>query len=62
MAAGTDGDRAGSDGPLSTVASRYNQNVCPGYLLVEVGSEGNTVAEAAYSGELLAQTLLELLR
>ena len=48
--------------PLSTVASRYNQNVCPGYLLVEVGSEGNTVAEAAYSGELLAQTLLELLR
>lgn len=48
--------------PLSTVASRYNQNICPGYLLVEVGSEGNTVAEAAYSGELLAQTLLELLR
>lgn len=48
--------------PLSTVASRYNQNICPGYLLVEVGSEGNTVAEASYSGELLAQTLLELLK
>ena len=48
--------------PLSTVASRYNQNLCPGYLLVEVGAEGNTVAEAAYSGELLAKTLLELLQ
>lgn len=48
--------------PLSTVASRYNQHLFPGYLLVEVGSEGNTVEEATYSGELLAQTLLQILR
>ena len=48
--------------PLSTVGSRYNQQLCPGYLLVEVGSEGNTVEEAVYSGEWLAKTLLELLR
>ncbi len=47
--------------PLNTVASRYNQHLSPGYLLVEVGSEGNTLAEAVYSGELLGKTLAELL-
>lgn len=47
--------------PLSTVGSRYNQHLHAGYLLVEVGSEGNTVAEAEYSGELLGKTLAELL-
>ncbi len=48
--------------PLSTVGSRYNQHLHAGYLLVEVGSEGNTVAEAEYSGELLGKTLAELLK
>ncbi len=47
--------------PLNTVTSRYNQHLCPGYLLVEVGSEGNTVEEAVYSGQLLGKTLAELL-
>ncbi len=47
--------------PLSTVASRYNQYLCPGYLLVEVGSEGNTVEEAVYSGTLLGKTLADVL-
>ena len=28
--------------PLQTVASRYNQHLSPGWVLVEVGSEGNT--------------------
>jgi stage II sporulation protein P len=48
--------------PLNTVASRYNQQLSAGYLLVEVGSEGNTLAEAVYSGQLLGKTLAELLR
>ena len=48
--------------PLSTVGSRYNQHLSPGYLLVEVGSEGNTVDEAAYSGTLLGKTLAKLLK
>jgi stage II sporulation protein P len=48
--------------PLSTVGSRYNQHLHAGYLLVEVGSEGNTVAEAEYSGEILGKTLAELLK
>ncbi|MBR0447817.1 MAG: stage II sporulation protein P [Clostridia bacterium] len=47
--------------PLNTVASRYNQHLSPGWVLVEVGAEGNTVEEAVYSGQLLAETLLSLL-
>ncbi len=55
-------DYAGLMRPLSTVGSRYNQHLHAGYLLVEVGSEANTVAEAVYSAELLGKTLAELLR
>ena len=47
--------------PLNTVASRYNQHLSPGWILVEVGAEGNTVEEAVYSGQILAQTLAKLL-
>ena len=47
--------------PLNTVASRYNQHLSPGWMLVEVGAEGNTVEEAVYSGQILARTLAALL-
>ncbi|MBQ5840381.1 MAG: stage II sporulation protein P [Clostridia bacterium] len=47
--------------PLNLMASRYNQQLSTGYLLVEVGSEGNTLAEAVYSAELLGKTLAKLL-
>lgn len=47
--------------PLSTVTSRYNQHLHAGYLLVEVGSEGNSIDEAVYSGRLLGKTLATLL-
>lgn len=46
--------------PLNTVASRYNQHLSPGWVLVEVGSEGNTVEEAVTAGQILGQTLAEL--
>lgn len=48
--------------PLNTVASRYNQHLSTGWVLVEVGSEGNTMAEAVLSGQILGQTLARLLR
>lgn len=47
--------------PISVVASRYNQHLSRGYLLVEVGSEANTLNEAVYSGYMLGKTLAELL-
>ena len=47
--------------PLNTVASRYNQHLSPGWVLVEVGAEGNTIEEAVYSAQILGRTLAELL-
>ena len=47
--------------PLNLTASRYNQHLAPGWVLVEVGAEGNTVEEAVYSAQILGQTLAELL-
>lgn len=47
--------------PLSITASRYNQHVSHGALLIEMGSEGNTLEEAVYSGQLLGKTLAEVL-
>ncbi|MBE6768775.1 MAG: hypothetical protein E7549_07700 [Ruminococcaceae bacterium] len=43
--------------PLSLTAARYNQYLTSGSLLVEVGSEGNTLEEATYAARLLGQTL-----
>ena len=44
--------------------SRYNQQLCPGYILVEVGGHGNTLSEAIAGGRLwadnVARTLLEM--
>jgi stage II sporulation protein P len=48
--------------PVSVVASRYNQHLARGYLLVEMGSEGNTLDEAVYSGQMLGKTLGEVLQ
>lgn len=47
--------------PLSTVASRYNQHLHGCYLLAEIGTEGNSIDEAVYSGEILGKTLATLL-
>jgi stage II sporulation protein P len=48
--------------PLYLVGSRYNQHLAPGYLLVEIGSDMNTVEEAVYSGELLGKVVAEVLK
>ena len=40
---------------------QYNQQVSPGALLIEVGSHGNSIDEAVYSGELIGKSLAALL-
>ncbi len=40
---------------------QYNQQISPGALLIEVGSHGNSIDEAIYSGELIGKALSELL-
>ena len=47
--------------PLNLTASRYNQHLSPGWVLAEVGAEGNTVEEAVYAAQILGRTLAELL-
>lgn len=40
---------------------QYNQELTTGSLLIEVGSHGNTVEQAVYSGELIGKSLADLL-
>jgi len=46
--------------PLQLRTSRFNQDLCAGALLVEVGAAGNTRQEALLAAEILANCLLEL--
>ena len=46
--------------PIKLVTSRYNQDLSTGTLLVEVGTAGNTHAEAMAAAEFLAEGILAL--
>ena len=46
--------------PVSFAVKRYNMDLNHGSLLVEFGSEANTLAEAVYSGELFADCLSKM--
>ena len=43
--------------PLDFSDCKYNMNATPGSMLIEVGTEVNTAAEAKYSGKLLGEAL-----
>ncbi len=42
-------------------SSKYNQNLSTGSILIEVGSDANTLEQAKYSAELLSKALIVLL-
>lgn len=46
--------------PMSLRNSRFNQDLCPGALLVEVGAAGNTREQALLAAEILAEGILAL--
>ena len=46
--------------PLQLRAARFNQDLCPGSLLVEVGAAGNTHPEAHRAAEELAKAIVAL--
>ena len=46
--------------PLQLRAARFNQDLCPGALLVEVGAAGNTHPEAQRAAEQLAKAIVAL--
>lgn len=41
---------------------KYNQDLTHGSLLIEVGSQGNTLEESVYAGSLIGKTLAETIR
>lgn len=47
--------------PLNFTQRNYNLHATHGSLLIEVGTEVNTLAEAKYSGRLLGETILAVL-
>ena len=46
--------------PLDLRRERFNQDLCPGALIVEVGSTENTLSEAKKSAAVLAELIAEL--
>lgn len=48
--------------PLCLSGDRYNQHAAPGYLIMEVGSDGNTLAEAEKAVRLFADAASEVLQ
>ena len=48
--------------PTQLRRSRFNQDLCPGGLLIEVGAAGNTRAEALLAARQLAQAVIALAR
>lgn len=46
--------------PLLLMPKKYNQNLSTGSLLIEFGTDANSLAEACYSAELMGNTLAEL--
>ncbi len=43
--------------PVRLVAARYNQQLTKGSMLIEMGTEANTLEEAIYSGEMVGKAL-----
>ena len=48
--------------PIALVNERYNQHLCPGSLIVEVGSSGNTLQEALAAVRLFGRAIAPELR
>ena len=47
--------------PLSLMPKNYNESLTKGSLLIEFGTDANTLAEAHYSAELVGDSIAELL-
>lgn len=48
--------------PLSLRRQRFNQDLCPGSLLVEVGAAGNSHPEALRAAEVLAEAVADIIK
>lgn len=55
-----EGEFPGICRPMLLRSSRYNQDLTPGSLIVEVGTAGNTMQEALNGVEVLAKTIIKM--
>lgn len=46
---------------LSLVSRNYNESLTTGSMLIEIGTDGNSIEEARYTAELLSDSLISLL-
>ncbi len=60
LQAALEGEFPGICRPVLLRTSRYNQDLTPGSLIVEVGTAGNTLQEALNGTEVLAKTILKM--
>ena len=47
--------------PLMLMSKKYNQSLSTGSLLIEFGTDVNTLSEACYSAEMVGDSLVSLL-
>ncbi len=55
-------DYPGLTRPVLFDYRKYNQDLTTGSILIEVGSHGNTLGQAAYAGELIGRSLVRALQ
>lgn len=48
--------------PLNFAKVRYNEHLTPGSLLIEIGSDVNTLEEAVYTGSMLGESLSAMIK
>ncbi|MBQ1333894.1 MAG: stage II sporulation protein P [Clostridia bacterium] len=48
--------------PLALKKERYNQHAAPGSLIIEVGSDANSIEEALCSSRMFAQAVADVLK
>lgn len=61
VSAAASADRPTLMRPITLRNSNYNQHLCPGAMLVEVGTAGNSPDEAVYSGRIFATALARVI-
>ena len=48
--------------PIDLRTERFNQHITKGSLIVEIGADGNSLEEAIYSAEILAEIINEYIK
>jgi stage II sporulation protein P len=59
---GFESNAPGITSPILFDYCQYNQQITPGSLLIEVGAHGNSLEQAVYAGEIVGESVAEVLK